>query len=50
MCDHLKKHYKSQVGGSFGGWENLAIFLKHYFPQKRLLKKKCDHPKKFQVP
>ena len=35
MCDH-PKNSKSQVGGSFGGWENLAFCWKHYFPQKRL--------------
>ena len=35
MCDH-PKNSKSQVGGSFGGWEYLAFCWKHYFPQKRL--------------
>ena len=35
MCDH-PKNSKSQVGGSFGGWEHLAICWMHYFPQKRL--------------
>ena len=37
MCDHLKNS-KSQVGGSFGGWENLAFCWKHYFQQKNCRK------------
>ena len=35
ICDH-PKNSKSQVGGSFGGHENLAICKECYFPHKRL--------------
>ena len=35
-CVINRKHSKSQVGGSFGVWENLAFCWKHYFQQKRL--------------
>ena len=33
----------SQLGGIFGGHENLAIGWKSYFSQKRL-PQMCDHP------
>ena len=44
-CVIVQKMSKSQVGGIFGGHENLAIGWKCYFSQKRL-PQMCDHPKK----